>query len=128
MSLSISIDRTIRCTTCTEEIKGDATAYMLDCGHQFHKSCLQPRLDVNHDTCPLDGKKITSINGIPLYRPESKETVQQVASEGPLVETRGLHQRNVTLIRNPSINSANQMEKTAAKTQALFFSTIGRSQ
>lgn len=51
------------CAICLEEIQPTARIFKLNCNHEYHEDCLQPWLNRNHVTCPLDQGKITSING-----------------------------------------------------------------
>lgn len=116
------------CAICQDDILPNANVSKLNCDHQYHRDCLQPWLDANHNTCPLDRKKITSINGTAtaIEQPEeSEEHFHLVVIESPLREARALYQ-SIRAIHNPSIHSSDPVERTAAKTQSVFFSIFGR--
>lgn len=108
------------CAICTDEILPDANISKLNCNHEYHRECLQPWLDTNHDTCPLDRERITSINGIATA--ESHAHVHGIEVQNPLMEARALYQRSIRVIHNPSIHSADPVERQAAKVQSVFFS------
>lgn len=113
------------CAICTDEILPDANISKLNCNHEYHQDCLQPWLDNNHNTCPLDRGKITSINGIATEHAEEKENhapVHEIEVQNPLAEARALYQRSIRVIHNPSIRSADPVEREAAKVQSIFFS------
>ncbi|MBP9842314.1 MAG: hypothetical protein KBC64_07845 [Simkaniaceae bacterium] len=112
------------CAICTDDILPDDIVSKLNCDHQYHRDCLQPWLDSNHDTCPLDRGRITSINGVAVEEPEVEHHVHVVAVENPLREAQALYQRSIRVIRNPSIHSADPVERIAAKTQLAFFSML----
>lgn len=114
------------CAICTDDILPDAIVSKLNCDHQYHRDCLQPWLDSNHNTCPLDRGRITSINGVAVEEPEVKHHVHVIAVENSLREAQALYQTSIRVIRNPSIHSADPVERTAAKTQSVFFSIFGR--
>ena len=95
------------CAICTDEILPNANVSKLNCNHQYHRDCLQPWLDLNHDTCPLDRRKIMSINGIALERPEMKghdlsELFHMIVVANPLREVQTLYQRLIGVVQNPS--------------------------
>jgi hypothetical protein len=113
------------CAICQDEILPDANISKLNCNHDYHRDCLRPWLDANHDTCPLDRVRITSINGIATEHVEEKEShahVHAIEVQNPLIEARALYQRSIRAIQNPSIHSADPVERQAAKVQSIFFS------
>lgn len=114
----------IACAICTDDILPGAIVSKLNCNHEYHRDCLQPWLDANHNTCPLDRSRITSINSIPLEQPEIGNDIPVM--EYPLIEAQALYQRNIRVIQNPSIHSADPVERMAAKTQAVIFNILGR--
>jgi hypothetical protein len=78
---------------CQDEILPDANISKLNCNHEYHRGCLQPWLDSNHNTCPLDRAKITSINGSATEHAEEKEShayVHGIEVQNPLMEARAL--------------------------------------
>ena len=114
------------CAICIEEILPDANISKLNCNHEYHRDCLQPWLDANHDICPLDRGRITSINGIATEQSEEKESPTHVIEvQNPLREARALYQRSIRAIHNPSIHSADPLEQQAAKVQSIFSSIFG---
>ena len=114
------------CAICQDEILPNANVSKLNCNHESHRDCLQPWLDSNHDTCPLDRGRITSINGIATEQAEEKESpVPVIGVENSLREARALYQRSIRAIHNPSIHSADPVERQAAQIQAIFSSIFG---
>lgn len=115
------------CSICQEDILPQANVSILSCAHQYHRDCLQPWLDANHDTCPLDRARITSINGTAygsgVEQPEVVGYAPVVAIANPLQEARGPWQAT-RVIRNPLIHSRDPVVRTAAKTQAVAFSML----
>jgi hypothetical protein len=112
------------CAICTEEILPDANIFKLNCNHEYHQDCLQPWLDSNHNTCPLDRERITSINGIPRVHAEEEDGrahVDGIEVQSPLMGARALYQRSISVIRNPSVHSTDPVERTAAKVQSVLF-------
>lgn|GEM_PF-5165648 len=113
------------CAICIEEILPDANIYKLNCNHEYHQDCLQPWLNTNHNTCPLDRGRITSINDIATQHAEEEENhahVHGIEIQNPLMEARALYQRSIRVIHNPSIHSANPVEREAARVQSIFSS------
>lgn len=49
------------CCICLEDIKSQQTLGVLNCGHFFHKKCIQTSLDYNHK-CPLCGTYVNKID------------------------------------------------------------------
>ncbi|OGN55929.1 MAG: hypothetical protein A3D96_06930 [Chlamydiae bacterium RIFCSPHIGHO2_12_FULL_44_59] len=132
------------CAICTDEIFPAQTVSRLNCDHEYHKVCLQPWL-AQHDTCPLDRRKITSINGEPTESEEKNQTnaprvafqnqvdvpmyAPRLEFQDPLLEARDLYQQSIRrVIRNPSRHSDDPVERTAAKVQTVFFSIFGAPQ
>lgn len=122
---SAATSNTPVCAICTEEILPDAKISKLNCNHEYHRDCLQPWLDSNHDTCPLDRGRIISINGIATEHAEEEDApVHGIAVQNPLIEARALyqHQLSIRVIHNPSIHSADPVELQTAKVESIFFS------
>ncbi len=118
------------CAICIEKILPEANISKLNCNHEYHRDCLQPWLDANHDTCPLDRRRITSINGIATEQSEEKESSARVIEiQNPLREARTLYRHHISTIigtiHNPSIHSADPLERQAAMVQ-LIASSIFR--
>jgi hypothetical protein len=76
------------CAICTEDILPNAIVSKLNCNHQYHRDCLKPWLDSNHNTCPLDRKRITSINGQAIELPDVEKHAHVFAVGNPLSEAR----------------------------------------
>ncbi len=82
---------TAACVFCLKNIDILDTTSKLNCGHQSHRDCLQPRLDSNHNTCPLDGRRIVSINGVALEQSKKEEDVHEAEGENPLSRAQVLY-------------------------------------
>lgn len=115
----MSVEERPVCSICTEEILPGADVSKLNCTHQYHRECLLPWLN-NHNTCPLDRRRITSINGVPLEQPEMQEPVHVIEVENPLREAQALY-HSIRVIHHPSIDSADPVEHTAAKVRSVLF-------
>lgn len=113
------------CAICTEEILPSANISKLNCDHEYHQDCLQPWLDANHNTCPLDRERITSINGIPIERTEEEVSYAHVHGiQNSLIEARPLQERNIRVIQSPAILSADPLERQAARVQLISNATF----
>ena len=108
------------CAVCQNDILPDASVSTLNCHHKFHETCLQPWLE-HHNCCPLDRGRITSINGEAVDRPEERETIAN-----PLQEARTLYERSIRVIHNPSILSADPVERQAARINSVAMGILGR--
>lgn len=121
-SASSSLMETRNCAICIGEIQLNDVVSKLNCNHEYHQDCLQPWLDAQHNTCPLDRERITSINGVALEQPEIKEQEALVVVENPMEEAQALYQRSLRVIHNPSIHSADPVENQASRVRSHFFS------
>lgn len=66
-------NQTQECAICISEITKKQKSVTLNCGHTFHKTCLQPWIKTqtstyNNPTCPLDRAVIIEIPKITYYQ------------------------------------------------------------
>lgn len=100
------------CAICIEDIYDNQDVSTLGCGHKYHKVCLQPWLDSNHNTCPQDRRVIQSINGV-LVREEREAAIEEYH---PLEAARALYRQILA-----DEHSADPLERQAAKVRAAAF-------
>ncbi len=100
------------CAICYEDILPLARVSTLNCGHAYHRDCLKPWLDLNHNTCPLDRGTITSINGIATgERPqENKALPLPVVARSPQRTESAVHRRSVRIIRYRAASNPQRTE------------------
>lgn len=117
------------CAICTHEIVPLQKVSLLNCGHKYHTGCLEPWFRANHDTCPLDKKKITSVNGVKEYALNVQEHPQEVLSsqEHPQEDLSSLYEARkryeearaaYECSRFPSVYSDDPLERMLAEDQA----------
>ena len=111
------------CAICQDEILPDANISKLNCNHEYHRDCLQSWLDNNHNTCPLDRGRITSINGISTEHVEENGHYR-IETQNPLIEARALYLQSIRVVHNPSIHSVDSVERQAARVQAISFFVV----
>lgn len=63
--MSQPVSSNVLCLLCVGEISPIEVQRLDRCGHRFHADCLQRWFDLNIRTCPIEGNRVTSINGNP---------------------------------------------------------------
>lgn len=117
-----SISNILVCAICLDTISPIEKRSELNCNHEFHQKCLQPWIDSGHDTCPLDRKKITSINGSVLHQTREVPVDNQV----PLLENaRAPHRQRLRIVNQVDLSSNSMgQEKSTYMIIFIYFSMI----
>ena len=127
MAVASAISNRSVCAICQDEILPDDDISKLNCDHEYHRDCLQPWLDANHDICPLDRGRITSINGITTELSEEEDGhdhIHAIEVQNPLMEARTLYQRSIRVFHDLSIDSDELFEHKEPKIYQLIFFSI----
>ncbi len=57
----MAVNTDVRCSICRDSNPNPLDAKLVPCGHQFHKTCVDPWLAL-HNTCPIENRVVTHLN------------------------------------------------------------------
>lgn len=128
-SASAPVGEIPNCAICQEPMEPSSAIFKLNCNHKYHKDCLQPWLNSDnkdHDTCPLDRKKITSINGEPVVLPSIQANNNEVGHHG--LEEAVFWPAQIDLLVAAQLARLHELQRTTQVSQAALAAMINRSE